>query len=65
MRWWGNRIVRFGLLLLALAALLLVPIHLTQTSALVVGIGGLAALALLAVTSVRRLLFALPNRAAS
>ena len=65
MPWWGNRVVRFGLLLLALAALLLVPIHLTQTSALVVGIGGLAALALLAVTSVRRLLFALPNRAAS
>jgi len=64
-RWWGNRVVRFGLLLLALAALLLAPIHLTQTSALVVGIVGLAALALLAVTGVRRLLFALPTRAAS
>jgi hypothetical protein len=51
------------MLLVALAALLLAPIHLTETSALVVGISGLAVLALLTVTGVRRLLFRVRNRA--
>jgi hypothetical protein len=55
-RWSGTRVARFGILLLALAALLLAPMHLTQTSALMVGISGLALLALLAFTGVRRLL---------
>ena len=36
MRWWGTRVARFGILLVTLATLLLAPIHLTQTSALVV-----------------------------
>jgi len=55
-RWWGTRGARFGILLVALAALLLAPIHLTPTCALVVGISGLTLLALLAFTGVRRLL---------
>jgi len=64
-RWWGTRVARFGILLVALAALLLAPIHLTQTSALVVGISGLTLLALLAFTGVRRLLFRVQTRAAT
>jgi hypothetical protein len=64
-RWWGTRVARFGILLVALAALLLAPIHLTQTSALVVGISGLTLLALLALTGVRRLLFRVQTRAAT
>lgn len=61
--WWGTRIGRFAILLIALSVLLLVPIHLHQTSALVVGISGLSALALLALNRVRRLVLRVRTRA--
>jgi hypothetical protein len=61
--WWGTRIGRFAILLIALTVLLLVPIHLNQTSALVIGIAGLSALGLLALNRVRRLLFRVRTRA--
>ena len=63
MHWWGTRLGRFAILLIALTALLLAPIQLHQTSALVVGIAGLSALALLALARVRRLLFRVRTRA--
>jgi hypothetical protein len=61
--WWGTRVGRFAILLIALSVLLLVPIHLHQTSALVVGISGLSALALLALNRVRRLVLRIRTRA--
>jgi uncharacterized membrane protein len=61
--WWGTRVGRFAILLIALTVLLLAPIHLHQTSALVVGIAGLSALALLALTRVRQLVFRVRTRA--
>jgi len=61
--WWGTRIGRFAILLIALTVLLLVPIHLHQTSALVVGIAGLSALGLLALTRVRQVVFRVRTRA--
>src|SRR4051794_6251638 len=60
--WWGTRTARFGMLLVGLAVLLLAPIHLDSDSALWVGIGGLLALALLALARVRRLVARIRDR---
>src|SRR3954452_24335943 len=61
--WYGTRVARFVMLLVALATLLLLPIHLTPTGALVVGIVGFAGTVLLAFTGVRRVLTSLQARA--
>jgi hypothetical protein len=55
--------VRFVLLLVVLAILLLLPIHLNQDSALVVGLVGLAALTVVAFTSARQLLLRIGDKA--
>jgi hypothetical protein len=63
--WWQTRIARFGILLASLAALILAPIHLTPTGALVTGIVGFCLVAALALTSVRRLVLRVRKRAVS
>jgi hypothetical protein len=55
--------VRFVLLLVVLAVLLLLPIHLNQDSALIVGVAGLGLLAVIAFTGVRQLLLRIGDKA--
>jgi hypothetical protein len=63
--WWQTRLARFGMLLASLAALILAPIHLTPTGALVTGIVGFCLVAAAALTSVRRLAVRVRGRAVS
>jgi hypothetical protein len=63
--WWQSRLARFGMLLASLAALILAPIHLTPTGALVTGVVGFCLVAALALTSVRRLVLRVRKRAVS